>query len=267
MDVSELVEDLMAYIPLPPSGSRVWLPDACVNYQPGGIQAFANVSAVRADVESLERVSRDAARLFADHGRLDFLWFLGPSTTPVDAVGPLTSLGATTLGDCAAMVLDHEPPPVPEVDIREVRTAEQLLTYRRIGSATEVAGDAAGDHDAQLRASNDTAWHDYTSYAGRRLNFLAYLDGEPASAAGLLLTDHGVAVLSGAATLPSARGRGLYRALVHARWIAAKTLDAGPLAVQASPMSSPVLARIGFTRVADLLVLRQLTGLPARAAE
>ena len=249
----------MAYVPQPPSGSRQWLPDACLSFQPSGIQAFANVSALRASPQSVTRVSEVATRFFADHGRLDFLWFLGPRSTPVGVVDLLLALGATTLGDCTAMVLDHEPPAVPAVDIRQVTTPDQLLTYRRIGAATEVADEATSDQETQLAASNAAAWHDYTSYNGRRLNFVAYLDGEPSSAAGLLLTDHGVGVLSGAATLPAARGRGLYTALVHTRWTTAQRLKAGPLAAQASSMSAPVLAQAGFTRVGDMILLRQQT--------
>jgi GNAT superfamily N-acetyltransferase len=257
MDAAELVEDLMAYIPLPPSASRVWLSEACVNFQPGRIQAFANVSALRATPQSLPRLSERAAQIFAGHGRSDFLWFLGPRSTPADAVDRLMSLGATVLGDCTAMLLGHEPPPVPHVDIRPVTTPDDLLTYRQLATATEVAGRADGDHDAHLRQTNETAWRDYSGAAGRRINFLAYLDGVAASAGGLLLTDHGVAVLSGAATLPAARGQGLYRALVHARWVAAEKLGVGKLAVQASSMSSPVLAQLGFERVADMILLQQ----------
>lgn len=205
-------------------------------------------------------MGEDAIQFFADRGRKDFLWFLGSRSTPTTAVDLLTSLGANTLGDCTAMLLGHEPSPMPGVEIRVVTTPEQLLTYRQIGGATEVAGDGPSDRDLQIRASNDAAWQDYTSYHGRRRNYLAYLDGEPVSAAGLLLTDHGVAVLSGAATLPIARGRGLYRALVHTRWTDAQRLNAGPLAVQASTMSAPVLAQVGFTKVTDMILLRQPTG-------
>ena len=249
----------MAYIPLPPSGSRVQLPGGCLNFQPGGIQAFANVSAVRADEATLERLSRDAGRFFAERGRLDFLWFLGPRTTPLATADLLASSGAATVGDCTAMLLDHEPTSMPGVEVEAVTTAEQLLTYRLIGAATEVAGGLPGDQAAQIRETNEAAWRDYASYRGRRLNYLAYLDGEPVTAAGLLLTEHGVAVLSGAATLPAARGKGLYRALVHTRWLAAQERKAGPLAVQASAMSAPVQARIGFREVARMTLVRQTT--------
>ena len=259
MEVSELVEDLMAYVPMPPSGTRSWLPEACLNYQPGAIDAFANVSAVRATADTVARLSADAARFFGSLGREHFLWFLGPRSTPGDVRESLAALGAVAVGQGAGMRLDHEPPPQPNVTIRQVKTPDELLTYRQIGAATEVSGDAAGNSQADLRASNTAAWQDYTSYAGRRLNFLALIDGEPLSAAGLLLTDRGVAVLSGAATLPAARGQGLYRALVHARWAAAERLQAGPLAVQASVMSRPILAAIGFEQLVELTILRQPT--------
>ncbi len=259
MDIAELVEDLMAYIPLPPSGSRHWSAEACFNFQPGRIQAFANVSALRATIGTLADVSRSAADYFATRGRDDFVWFIGPRSTPDGTVAALTSLGARVLGDCAAMMLDHEPPRMDEVEVRPVASPEQLLTYRRIGIAAEAGADPTPEQLAELTSTNDVAWGDYASYAGRRRNFLAYLAGEPVSAAGLLLTEHGVAVMSGGATLPWARGRGLYRALVHARWSVARQMNAGPLAVQASTMSSPVLARAGFVRLADMTIVVQST--------
>jgi hypothetical protein len=61
--------------------------------------------------------------------------------------------------------------------------------------------------------------------------------------------------LSGAATLSEARGRGAYRALVHARWQDA--VDRGtPLAVtDAGRQSLPILARMGFREVCTIRAL------------
>jgi hypothetical protein len=259
MDVSVLVEDLMAYIPLPPSGARRWLPEACLNFQPGGIASFANVSAVRATDATLDRLSRDAAEFFRAQGRADFVWFIGPTSTPSGLVEQLVARGASVVGTVAAMLLDHEPEAVPDIDIRRVATPEQLLTCREISLAADGAGTLSDAQRIELAETNDNAWRDYQSYAGRRQNFLAHIDDAPVSAAGVLFTEHGVAVLSGGATLPSARGRGCYRALVHARWIAAVAAGAGPLAVQAADMSAPVLARSGFTRLATMSILRQVS--------
>ena len=50
----------------------------------------------------------------------------------------------------------------------------------------------------------------------------------------------------GGAVLPEARGRGVYRALVRARWD--HTVECGTplLVVQAGDMSGPILTSLGF---------------------
>ncbi len=52
--------------------------------------------------------------------------------------------------------------------------------------------------------------------------------------------------LFGGAVLADARGRGVYRALVRARWDLAVQLGTPALTVQAGRMSRPVLERLGF---------------------
>lgn len=63
--------------------------------------------------------------------------------------------------------------------------------------------------------------------------------------------------LSGGATLPGARGRGCYRALVRARWDEAMRLGLPGLAVQSQYGSSaPILRRLGFVEVATVHTLQ-----------
>jgi len=57
--------------------------------------------------------------------------------------------------------------------------------------------------------------------------------------------DAGVALMGGA-VLPAVRGRGVYRALVHARWEHAVARGTPLLVVQAGRMSAPVLTGLGF---------------------
>ena len=60
-------------------------------------------------------------------------------------------------------------------------------------------------------------------------------------------------MLSGSGVLASARGRGVYRALVAARWAAAERLLPAPgLCVHAGAMSRPILERCGFEFVCEL---------------
>ena len=84
----------------------------------------------------------------------------------------------------------------------------------------------------------------------RTSSYLAYLDGEPVARATASFSEHGV-TLFGGATLPEARGRGAYRALVAARWEDAVARGTPALVTQASAMSRPILARLGFREVCD----------------
>jgi GNAT superfamily N-acetyltransferase len=61
--------------------------------------------------------------------------------------------------------------------------------------------------------------------------------------------------LSGSSVLPAARGRGVYRALVAARWDEAVERHLPALTVQAGVMSAPILERLGFESVGTQLVL------------
>jgi hypothetical protein len=54
--------------------------------------------------------------------------------------------------------------------------------------------------------------------------------------------------------LAGARGRGVYRALVAKRWDLAVERGAPALTVQAGRMSEPVLSRLGFRKLGELLV-------------
>ena len=61
----------------------------------------------------------------------------------------------------------------------------------------------------------------------------------------------GVALMGGA-VLPEARGHGVYRALVHARWQYAAARGTPLLVVQAGAMSAPVLDGLGFERHGEI---------------
>jgi GNAT superfamily N-acetyltransferase len=77
-------------------------------------------------------------------------------------------------------------------------------------------------------------------------HWAAYDDGVPVGFGRGIDMDQGVALMGGA-VLPSARGRGVYRALVHTRWEHAAARGTPLLVVQAGHMSTPVLAGLGFT--------------------
>jgi GNAT superfamily N-acetyltransferase len=79
------------------------------------------------------------------------------------------------------------------------------------------------------------------------------LDGAPASAGWTTYsTGSPFACLWGGATVPEARGRGLYRAVVAARLAEARARGAALAAVDAGPMSRPILERFGFVALSEI---------------
>lgn len=250
----------MAHVPLTPRAERWHRDDAVLSFFPGQVPFFANVSRVRTAEGAVPALAAAAASWFGARGRADFTWFLGPSATPAGLQQQLVAAGAQPIATATSMVLDGEPPAAPEVRVEQVTSAEALLEFRvLLEYANGVEGDAEQRRPA-LAEDNAAAWADMQAAAGTRRGYLAYLDDAPVAAGGLLLGDDGLAILSGGGTRPDVRGRGLYRALVRARWDAARQAGARLLAVQASDQSAPILASLGFEETARLTVLRQAIG-------
>lgn len=79
--------------------------------------------------------------------------------------------------------------------------------------------------------------------------FLARVNGEPAGSAGLAIVERSV-YLIGAVVLPRFRGRGVYRALLNARFSLARSLGKPIVTCQANPQTSgPILQALGFQSV------------------
>jgi len=148
------------------------------------------------------------------------------------------------------MVLTRRPlgEPAPDVEVRPVETLEQMREAQQIAHvAFELPAEAL---DELLRAAEDSLTADGRDGA----TFLAYVDERPVARATAMYTDHGV-LLFGAATLPDARGRGAYRALVRARWDVAVRRGTPVLVTHAGAMSRPILRRLGFDEIAEIRIL------------
>ena len=78
-------------------------------------------------------------------------------------------------------------------------------------------------------------------------------------------SEHAVSLFGGS-TLPEARGHGAYRALVQARWEDAVARGTPDLVTQASPMSRPILARLGFREVCEIRILLDSFGEPSESS-
>jgi GNAT superfamily N-acetyltransferase len=145
-----------------------------------------------------------------------------------------------------ALATDHEPPAVDGIQLKLVDTFEDFLD----GLEIELASAAWTEAGAARRRA------DAASTFERRLarpggEWLALLDGEPVAWASAIAGPRGL-YLAGGATLPAARGRGCYRALVRARWDEAVRRGTPALAVGAQDSSRPILERCGFEAVCTM---------------
>jgi len=108
---------------------------------------------------------------------------------------------------------------------------------------------AEGDELAESRALLEKSWADPTM-----IMHAVWMDGEIISAGTAAPVSEGL-LLYGGATAPHARGRGGYRALLHARWDEAVARGTPALITQGGSMSRPILERAGFEPVGHIHIL------------
>jgi predicted N-acetyltransferase YhbS len=212
---------------------------------------WASVSAVKVAPDEVEALVEEVRELVAADKHCT--WWLGPSSEPADLVEQLRAQGLTTPRDrvarVIALVLTEAPAPSPAgIDVRRVDTFEDFAATR------EVQWDAFDVPEARRDRMRERIREDYdeSMRVGIPLTFVATLDGRPAATAMAIPSERGVFLIAGS-TAPWARGRGLYRALVRARWDYAVERGTPALVTQADPATSyPILKRLGFEDVCEL---------------
>jgi len=242
----ELAEDALAFLVPRPGEVVLETKQYCLRNMPSPHPLAGYAARLRLGAEVEEAVPAVRA-WFADHGRDEFLWLCGPSTTPRDLEARLTTMGARPDAEdpvWAGMMLSEAPARTAGIDVRKVQELDEALRCVEITAADRP--EAARESTvAQLRAS----WPDRNPEVQEM--FAAYLDGKLVACATAAYLDRAV-YLSGGATIPAARGRGAYRALVRARWDEAVRRRTPMLVVQAGSMSKPILRRLGFREVCEI---------------
>jgi GNAT superfamily N-acetyltransferase len=176
-------------------------------------------------------------------------WWVGWSARP-SLGAELLRLGLVPDDDepvLTGMTCASAPPAAPHVEVRAVETAAQYL--EAVAVDWEV-WQLADDERARRRAI-EIGRFDEDHAAGTAHHWAAYHDGRPIGFGRGIDMEGGVALMGGA-VLPEARGRGVYRALVRARWDHAVARGTPLLVVQAGRMSTPVLDGLGFVRHGEI---------------
>jgi len=238
----------------------LWLPPEPgrdVVRAPGYVVVFYGRSAwvhrIRLDDGGVEEAVVHVRELLRARGLDEVTWWVGERSAPRDLAARLEALGLEPddPAQMTTLAIESEPRGAPSVEVRKVAGLDDYLTALEIDWA---AFDVPASQRQERRAAARAAWPLIVA-DGRSSVHLAYLDGE-AVGFGRAVFAPWAALLLGGATVPEARGRGVYTSLVHARWRESVERGVPRVVVSAGPMSAPILERLGFERLGRVKLLR-----------
>src|SRR3954447_9068605 len=256
-DVRRFAEDPSAYGAIQPESGfeRILTTRYCLLFGP--VPTFTSVSRLRLLPEGVAQGLAAVRAAVTERGHREAIWWVGSSATPSDLIDLLEARGLVpderegSEPHATTMVL-AEPPPERETGVvaRRVADLEEYRLANRITDASFGSNSAdTWDPVAEERFAAERAGHAPRTY-------LAWLDDEPVGVArALFAADCPAVLMIGGGVVPQARGRGVYRALVEARWDDAVAAGTPALCTQAGRMSRPVLEPLGFHAVAEQEVL------------
>ena len=254
MDIPEPVRRLALYpfreLPRPPDVENVEFDGAvlAVNRWPTA-QVVSMHGSGPVDVGASVEFARAAAR---ERGKTILAWWVPPDQNHVapalEAAGLVNedTPGLEAIENALVLVA---PPLGDDVEGVEVRMTETWEDYRDGSHVVEAAFGMPAVSEDDLRARYDDYLH--PDNPGRA--FVALIDGRVVGTSFAAFGDAGVNLFGGS-VLPEARGRGVYRALVRARWEAAVARRTPALTVQAGRMSRPICEQLGFVFIAPVRV-------------
>jgi hypothetical protein len=196
----------------------------------------------RLDKHTVDAAIREVIALCQREGG-DFEWKTYDHDTPADLRERLLAHGFQPEEPEALVALDLEDAPAYlwqpiSADVRRITTPEGVDEVMRVEQ--QVWGDPPGELDDELK-------RELRERPDALSMYLAFADGQPASAAWMRYHDgRRFADLWGGSTMLEYRGRGLYTALVAVRAQEARARGVRFLTVDASPMSRPILEKLGF---------------------
>ena len=240
----DLAEDALAPAPPPEAANSRVVGDGWIaEIGPEPSPDMNIVLRLRLEGRDVAATVADLRRLFESAGRTAATWEVSSGSSPAGLEQELRSLGMVTNepGSVLALACTTEPASSTHgVTVERVESDEQFQLVR--GIYQQADGWSPGD-----------AW---LHGDGNVTRYLARIGGRAVATADITRLEHERAVfLGGALTLPDARGRGAYRALVHARWRDAVAAGRPLLVTQSEPLSQPILLRLGFEVVGHITIL------------
>jgi hypothetical protein len=220
---------------------------------------FVSVCAPKVGDGEVEQLLMDV-RAIADVAKRPS-WWIGPSARPTGIVEQLKELGVREPEDRVPLVhaLAVAAEPVGFGTDVEARTVESFDDFVATAELRFDVFDVPPERRAAERA-HFAEYFEESQRIGIPVWFMATLEGKVAGSAGAIPSPRGVFLIGGS-TARWARGRGVYRALVRARWDYAVARGTPALVTQAQPETSyPILLHIGFEEVCTIDRLEDRSG-------
>lgn len=236
-----------------------WPPDTIVIEEPAYLLTLWTESSRRnivhwthADGRSGDELVEDVLRRLKAAGRTGVRWWVTPATRPTTLEATLLQRGFRLAETVDILTWDlgaGSEPAMPALDVPVEVTTALVRDEATLRTMRELSARGFGEPPPtaeQLRHYAAELTEQERTGKRTSFEFVAYVDGQPASSAGFTLVGH-VAQFWGAATLPEARGKGAYRALVAARCAEAHRHGARVALTKARVgTSGPILRRAGF---------------------
>ena len=242
----ELAENANTYTPLGPTDVRI-ANDRYVLWMGRGDEPGWNVAQrFRLRADEVEEVRAELHEILRKRGRTGLTWEVGTHATPGDLIERLLALG----------LVDDEPTPLAVGMVLTERARPRRRPTSRCAARRRPEERLAAATDRRDRVRRAGARPSRRRRATTRTTSSIWRSSTavPVARASASFGEHAVSLFGGS-TLPEARGRGAYRALVAARWEDAVARGTPVLVTQASPMSRPILARLGFREVCEIRIL------------
>jgi len=242
-DLVEAAENANTYTPLGPLDERDETGRYVLWMGRGDEPGWNVAQRFRLREDEIDEARAEIHARLRSRGRSACTWEVGSHATPHDLVDRLLERGLVDDSTPFAVGMVLTGPPAgsgADIEVRRAVTPEDRLSAARIAAVAFGMPEPAAVPDESEDRDN--------------VHYLALIDGEPVARATASFSAYG-ATLFGGATLPEARGRGAYRALVAARWDDAVQRGTPALVVHAGAMSRPILERLGFDVVAEQEVL------------
>jgi GNAT superfamily N-acetyltransferase len=152
-----------------------------------------------------------------------------------------------------AMALIEAPAGGPSSDVA-VREVESFEDFRASSHVMASAFEMPQAMREEMEATLGLQFEEYSSPGNSARQFNASIDGEVVGTAAAVRGSAAINLFGGS-VIAEARGRGVYRALMRARWNFAVDQGTPALTVQAGKMSMPIAERLGFTLVGQIRML------------